>query len=89
MGTDFNDKVPRIGPATVLKKVKFGLTLTDEYLKSSNFMEAKSYFQQMMNNEHMFSLKPEYKSNAKDIEKLKQFLLDRDFNVSKYEFSCL
>lgn len=89
LGTDFNEKVPRIGPASVLKKVKNGITLTDDYLKSSNYMEAKEYFQQMMNNEFMFTLKPQFHSSTKDLEKLKQFLIERDFNVSKYPIQDL
>jgi hypothetical protein len=71
MGTDFNDKTPRVGPMTVLKSLKAGkLALTDSQKK------AYQYFMQSCSN-----VKIDIKQEDYNLERLLEFLKERDFQV--------
>ncbi len=84
LGTDYNKKIPRIGPATVINRVKKGdIPWTDET------EAARKLFDECLNDEEMCSKVPSVMKGALDLDKLRAFLEERDFNVDKYNIASL
>lgn len=69
MGTDFNAKMPRVGPATLLKKIKSGYELNAE------MEEAKAYFTSGIDSESQVMREGEYQP-----DRLREILSSRAFS---------